>query len=442
MQEIKNQFFINNNKKANRIVLLFILAMNSVPLALTLLTLIGIFEIPLLQLLGLLILTVSITVFDFLLTRKDSTQIYAKYCGLLFVNSMVCYVGINPNIQISIVFALCPIISCLYYDSKFTLHITIFSYVLMVVSMYFKSFGIVEIMNYKNRTEPLAWFFPEIVGLTMQYAFACIVAWMFTNQSKNSLNNVLDLNEKVVIANNQLDKKNTELEDTQYKIIQFVAQVLGSHDLFTGRHVIHTQRYVEIICKKLRENGHYTDILTDENIKMYSTAAFLHDIGKVHIPEGVLNKVGKYTDEEFSIMKHHPEEGMKLLEFLPPIADRSFNDIAIKMAYCHHEKWNGTGYPRFLKGEQIPLCARIMAAADVLDALLSRRLYKEPMSIDEAIHIFEETKGTHFEPCIAAAVVDCKDEIVEIDAEFKKTEEESNVEELEWWKKYSSARLA
>ena len=199
---------------------------------------------------------------------------------------------------------------------------------------------------------------------------------------------------------------------------------------------MHTRKYVEIIAKELKKGGYYQKELTDENIELYSTAAFLHDIGKIHIPEGVLNKIGKFTPEEYQLMKIHPEEGKKLLEYLPQIEDGTFNEIAKQMAYCHHEKWDGSGYPNGLKGKEIPLCARIMAAADVLDALISQRLYKEPMPVEEAMEVFERSKGMHFEPCIADAVINLKNLISIIDEDFKTTEASTNAEELEWWMKY------
>ena len=129
-----------------------------------------------------------------------------------------------------------------------------------------------------------------------------------------------------------MELKNKELDETQYKIIQFVAKCLGSHDLFTGRHVIHTQKYVEVIAKELRDDGCYVEELTDENIRLFQAAAFLHDIGKIHVPEGVLNKIGKFTPAEFEIMKSHPTEGKKLLGYLPPIEGGAFNKIAVEPA--------------------------------------------------------------------------------------------------------------
>ena len=118
------------------------------------------------------------------------------------------------------------------------------------------------------------------------------------------------------------------------------------------------------------------------------------------------------------------------------INDGQFNEIAKQMAFYHHEKWNGTGYPNKISGIEIPLCARIMAAADVMDALLSKRLYKEPKSIQEAIEISDSSRDSHFESCIVDAVISAKDIIAEIDKEYKQKEAESNEAELEWWQRY------
>ena len=119
-----------------------------------------------------------------------------------------------------------------------------------------------------------------------------------------------------------------------------------------------------------------------------------------------------------------------------PYCSNSFNEVAKQMAYYHHEKWDGTGYPNGIKGKEIPLCARIMAAADVLDALLSQRLYKDPMSMDQAIRVFVESRGKHFEPCIVDAVINQRKTIENIDIEFKNNEAASNQAELEWWYRY------
>jgi HD-GYP domain-containing protein (c-di-GMP phosphodiesterase class II) len=152
-----------------------------------------------------------------------------------------------------------------------------------------------------------------------------------------------------------------------------------------------------------------------------------------------LNKIGKFTEEDYKVMKTHPVEGKRLLEQLPKIGDGRFNQIAIDMAFTHHEKWDGTGYPRGVKGEEIPLSGRIMAAADVMDALISKRLYKEPFTINEAIDIFNESTEKQFEPCIVEATKACQTEIEELARAFKMQEAETEKEEVEWWENYHNS---
>ncbi|MBP5437904.1 MAG: HD domain-containing protein, partial [Treponema sp.] len=136
----------------------------------------------------------------------------------------------------------------------------------------------------------------------------------------------------------------------------------------------------------------------------------LHDIGKIKISDAILNKPGKLTEEEFEVMKTHTTEGMKILsKTLLSTTGSGYLKESIDMAWCHHEWWNGKGYPRGLKGEDIPLSARIMAVADVFDALLSRRSYKEPIPFDRAIEIVKNESGTHFDPLVVAAFLNTAD---------------------------------
>ena len=138
----------------------------------------------------------------------------------------------------------------------------------------------------------------------------------------------------------------------------------------------------------------------------------MHDLGKIAIDDAVLRKPGKYTDEEFSQMKKHAEEGAKIVEnILQGVEDDSFVQIAKNIAHYHHEKWNGKGYPLGLAGENIPIEARIMALADVFDALVSKRCYKEAFSYDKAFCIIEESLGEHFDPELGRIFVECRPEL-------------------------------
>ena len=438
----EEQFFSENLIKINRMISNFLTVANIVPLLLVLLTYLGLFRVEYDFSVKLLAITLALSFSDFLLVKKCKNQRIPLYFGVVFLNLLITFMGTHAHIGIYISFCFPPILSSLYYSRRRSYRILAISYAMMLISLYFKSQTIVLTGDFPGKT-PMQWFCPCVAGFTIEFFFTALIVRYLTMRNYDTLVTLfstLDERKKILDELNENNKKfelkNSELEETQFKIIQFVAECLGSHDLFTGRHVVHTRTFVEIIAKKLRDNGFYTDILTDEEISLYSSAAFLHDIGKIHIPEGVLNKVGKFTDDEFKLMKEHPEEGKKLLEFLPRIADGRFNEIAKEMAFCHHEKWDGTGYPSRMSGTQIPLCARIMAAADVLDALISQRLYKEPMSIEQAMDVFEKSMNSHFEACIAQAVIDCRSQIEEIDAEYKHQESEKFKKELEWWRRY------
>lgn len=427
-----------------------LVALITLPVIFAVLVYFNIFSISFTQIVVLFVFAVTFSLIDFLFIKNQNMQIFAMYFGILSINILIFLIGYDPNVSASMCYAFCPIIVCLYYNPKFTRNSVIFSYIIMVAAIYLKSFNIVDVFVYKNRSTQMSWFIPEIIGLTIQYFFACLTVYLLTKRTQgtflklintiNQRNEILSSlklkNKEVIELNETLHIQNKTLIEIQLKIMHFVAEVLGSHDLFTGRHIMHTQKYVEIIARKMRDMGLYNDELTDRNIALYSSAAVLHDIGKVHVPDGILNKTGKFLPEEFERMKNHTVEGKKLLQFLPPIENGEFNKIASQMAYYHHEKWNGSGYPSGISEKNIPLCARIMAAADVIDALISQRLYKSPMSIDEAMHIFEESRGTHFEPCIVDAVLQCRSQIEVEDRKFKEQETVTNEQELEWWQAY------
>ncbi len=242
----------------------------------------------------------------------------------------------------------------------------------------------------------------------------------------------LTLSKRILYSLNLILKRTDFLRKTQLDMMKFIPKVLESHEVFTGHHVKHTVQYVELIARQLKVMGYYKEELTEEFIEMISAAANLHDIGKIHIPDNILNKNGKFTDEEFAMMKKHPEEGKKLIEYLPEIRNGIFNEIAIQMAYCHHEKYDGTGYPRGIKGNDIPLCARIMAVADVTDALISWRPYKEPFGREKVIDIIKTSSGTHFEPCIVEAALALMPSIFKLSEDFKKQERQEEEQEFAW----------
>ncbi len=190
----------------------------------------------------------------------------------------------------------------------------------------------------------------------------------------------------------------------QSGMITFMAEIVENRDDNTGGHIRRTAKYVENIAKELKRQGIYSDILNDRYMSDMVVAAPLHDIGKIHIPDAVLNKPGKLTEEEFEIMKTHTTAGEELLTHAKEeLGESGYLNIAVEMAAYHHEWWNGKGYPYGISGEEIPLCARIMAVADVFDALTSKRCYKNAMPLEKAYAIIREESGTHFDPAVVEA---------------------------------------
>ena len=199
----------------------------------------------------------------------------------------------------------------------------------------------------------------------------------------------------------------------QSGMITLMADIVENRDDNTGGHIKRTARYVEGIAKELKKRGVYKDILTDEYMKNLVVAAPLHDIGKIHVPDAVLNKPGRLTNEEFDIMKAHTVTGEGLLKHAKEeLGEYEYLTMAMEMATYHHEWWNGKGYPYGISGEKIPLCARIMAVADVFDALISKRIYKDAMPLEKAYAIIREESGTHFEPEIVDAFFAVADDML------------------------------
>ena len=190
-----------------------------------------------------------------------------------------------------------------------------------------------------------------------------------------------------------------------------MAEMVENRDSNTGGHIKRTSKVVRIFAKKLMDYGERFGF-SKNFLGLVSKAAPMHDLGKVAIDDAVLRKPGKYTDEEYAEMKRHSAEGARIVEsILQGVEDDAFVEVAKNVAYYHHEKWNGFGYPTGKAGTEIPVEARIMALADVFDALVSKRCYKEAFSYDEAFRIMEESMGQHFDPELGRVFLECRPEL-------------------------------
>lgn len=218
--------------------------------------------------------------------------------------------------------------------------------------------------------------------------------------------------DELVLANIEKAKSSAELEASIKEVRQTENQMLSSlnalslaRDNETGKHVIRTQHFVKAIATRLFEMGKYPDQINEEAIEYMFHAAPLHDLGKIGIPDSILQKPGKLTDDEWMVMKTHAIIGENVMSAanLQSTKTNQLINMAIAIAGGHHERWDGTGYPRGLKEEAIPLAARIMAIADVYDALVSKRVYKESWTYEKAIQEILSLKGAQFDPAIVDA---------------------------------------
>jgi len=214
----------------------------------------------------------------------------------------------------------------------------------------------------------------------------------------------------------EVNKRTAEIMAIQDVTINAMASLAETRDNETGNHIRRTQRYVRVLAEKLRFNPRFAHFLNDDKtIEVLFKSAPLHDIGKVGIPDRILLKPGRFGPEEFEIMKTHTTLGRDaILQAEKDLGmEMPFLKYAKEIAYSHQEKWDGSGYPEGLSGDDIPISARLMAVADVYDALISRRVYKAAMPHEKAVEIIKEGKGSHFDP-------DMVDAFLELEQEFKK----------------------
>lgn len=225
---------------------------------------------------------------------------------------------------------------------------------------------------------------------------------------------IVFMGNKGIISTQQSEEKSHQQKvlQMQHGIIAGMANLIESRDGETGEHVKRTEKIAHLISEQLRKDNIYTNIIDDKFIRNLVSAAPLHDVGKIAVPDYILRKPGKLTEEEFEIIKTHTTKGGEVIyDTMMDIGENDYLKMAGDIALYHHEKWNGKGYPKNLKGTEIPLSARIIAVADVFDALISERCYKKAMTIDEAYKIIIEESGSHFDPWIVKSFVKIRGEL-------------------------------
>ncbi|HXP97782.1 MAG TPA: two-component system response regulator [Telmatospirillum sp.] len=234
------------------------------------------------------------------------------------------------------------------------------------------------------------------------------------------------LRDKAAYLEAEVARRTREITAIQDVTILTLASLAETRDSDTGNHIRRTQHYVNELANKLKDHPRFKDHLDEARIAMLVKSAPLHDIGKVGIPDRILMKPGRFTAEEFEIMKTHTTLGRDAIAHAEealgiPVA---FLACAKEIAYGHQEKWDGSGYPEGIEGDHIPVSARLMAVADVYDALISRRVYKDGMPHEKAVGVIREGRGSHFDPDIVDAFLALETEFLAIAARYSDGDKE------------------
>jgi putative two-component system response regulator len=235
----------------------------------------------------------------------------------------------------------------------------------------------------------------------------------------NRIKKHLDIEDLINERTDLLKHRTGQLVRLQNNITSVLADMVEHRDKQTGRHNERTAAYIEILLNAMLRKGVYHEELVKWNTDIIVSAAKLHDLGKIAVTDLILNKPGKLTPEEFELVKVHTLEGEKLIDEMILKTNGSckcdeFLEYAKLCVISHHERWDGKGYPHGLKGVEIPLQGRIMAIADVYDALVNERPYKKPYPHDKAVEIIKENKGTHFDPNIVDVFLDVAQQFTEV----------------------------
>lgn len=350
---------------------------------------------------ALIALTISISFLIALVLVSESV-------GGIYQPALVAFLGITFNLYTGL------LVNKFYRQSQIRLAFTlaiIFQLTALVwcIRLLMILFGDLSFAFQGGAGNAVSFLFLLLLGIAKYMAFAGLVTSIEWDKREKLITQFNLM--KVELANKEVEFANKKIEKTEVQLLASLNELAKARDNETGNHIIRTQNYVNDLALSLRSAGHYVDQLSDDSIVALVKAAPLHDIGKVGIPDSILLKKGSLNEEEWAVMKTHTTIGESVLGAAKTDSEGDADVIAkaIKLAGGHHEKWDGTGYPRGLAGQDIPLEARIMAVADMYDALVTDRPYKKAWPHEDAIEEIISKRGTQFDPIIVDIFVDNQD---------------------------------
>lgn len=395
--ETVEEYFAANERRANNIYSYISFIVIPVYPIILFLTYKGIY--PQANYIRMIITGIVITLMTFAfyhVTRVRPNNKGNKYLLIALALPSLFAISIEQGTHFSITFIVVPICSCIYYNEKFTKNTLLAFYFSMIASLGIKSIYMPDTAVNVPRT---TWFTYYATGTTIEYIFVGIFCIYIVRDVR-----------KLIIRNFE-HKKN--IKDIQEKLILGFANIVETKEAGSERHIRRICEYIRILSTKLMKSGAFYGLISEHYIDLLVRAVPFYDVGKISIPLSILNKEEKLTPEEFEIVKHHPVESAEFItRRLSDLEDSELLQIAYDMALYHHEKIDGSGYPYNLEGDAIPLSARILTVIDILDALLSKRSYKEAYTIDKALEIIENMSGKTLDKTIVNALIECKDEII------------------------------
>ena len=306
---------------------------------------------------------------------------------LVFLPELEFIIGKKVNYSMGISVVVCYLVILLYFILIFVFTVRRIKYLEVRKRINVMSFLFISLLILISQV-----IFPEILISSLVPAFSLIALYI-----------------------NIEDPVLRRMENYNSEIVTSFATLVESRDSSTGSHVKRTKSYVKILLDEIKTNNLYSSIMTKDFEDKMMNAAPMHDIGKISIPDTILQKPGKLTDEEYSVMKKHSVLGGEIIqEIFKDMDDKEFLNIAYDVTRYHHEKWNGNGYPEGLVGKEIPFSARIMAIADVFDAISAKRCYRDAMPLDKCFAIIKEGKGVDFDPVLTDLFLNAKEKVEKV----------------------------
>ena len=393
----QHKILIENEKQANHVVSKVMRITLLIFTFIYLLDVIGIFvvnmKIMTIAYVGSAVLLLLPTLLVNLLKQN---KVYIKYINVIAATAFTTLLSITLTYHVVVIYVYPIAIASLYFSRQLNILATALTVVGVSIGQLLAFY-----MDTLQDDNFLTLDYVLLFGILPRALVLIAIAAIFTMLSSRTANLLITLL-----------RKEEELSHSHNEMVMGFATLVENKDGSTGGHIKRTSTYVKLLAEELRNRGIYREELTDDYLENLYRAAPMHDIGKIAVPDVVLQKPGKLTDEEFKMIQKHTVKGGDIIrETFGHLENEDYTQMAYEVARHHHEKWNGNGYPDGLKRKEIPLCARIMAIADVFDAVSEKRCYRDAMPLEKCFEIIAEGSGQAFEPLLAEVFLDIRDRV-------------------------------